>query len=152
MAKVKLRQRFQGYFLKDPTPAVQTPNHAFEHICRDEWFTTIPRRFHGLNDDRIRKLLVRAQLRAEAQLDSGRWKADFPGKEIFHHIGSMIFRPIKNAAYQPTSAELHTDLAKEVGAWQRENNRIHPSLIELREALRLRISRRPPPAATSVPG
>jgi hypothetical protein len=40
-------------------------------------------------------------------------------------------------------AEFDADLAKEIGAWQRQNNAVPPDLVVLLQSLQLRIARPP---------
>jgi hypothetical protein len=74
-------------------------------------------------------------------LNGDAWKTDFAGKEIVHDVGSRICDRQAIPKYNPSTAGFDEDLAKEVGAWQRENGAVPPDLADLLTALRNRIAR-----------
>lgn len=140
----EMRRRFREGFLEDPSRNVQTQAQARDHICRSPWLVKLPHEIGRTTEADIHQLLDEAYQKAEDALANGSWRTEFAGKEIFHHVGSRIcdFERAKLAPEE--KAQFHEDLAKEVGAWQRDSGNVPEDLTELLAALRQRIA--PPPA------
>lgn len=79
--------------------------------------------------------------KATERLESGEWRTDFAGKEIFRDIGSRIFDRTKFPGYTPTPAAFDIDLAQEVADQQLKSKSLPTDLIELHSALRDRLKR-----------
>ncbi len=139
----EMRRRFREGFLGDPSRAVMTQDTAQAHICGSPWFRRLPREIAGTTEADIHQLLDEAHRKAERALADGSWRTEFAGKEILRDVGSRICDRNKIPGYRPTASQFDEDLAKEVGAWQRDNQKVPEDLMELLAALRQRIARPP---------
>lgn len=84
--------------------------------------------------------LRRFHATAAAQLQDGSWVREFPGKEIFHHVRSLVHEPRRDRSLPPqTAGDLDSDVAKAVGAWQAANEKVPAELIELLASLKRRV-------------
>jgi hypothetical protein len=137
----ELRRRFREGFLNDPTRAVITEEQARDHICQSPWFRKLPHEISRTTTPDIHRLLSEAHVAANQSLLDGRWRTEFAGKEIIRDIGSRICDQTKISGYRPIPTQFDEDLAKEVGAWQRQNNTVPVDLIDLLGALQQRVSR-----------
>jgi hypothetical protein len=138
----ELRRRFRHDFVPDPTyPPVDSESQARNHICQSAWFAKLAQEAGRTTVSDVHQLLAAAHLAANQALADGRWKAEFAGKEILRDIGSRICDRTKIPGYRPSSAKFDEDLAKEVGAWQRQNHAIPSDLTDLLSALQQRIAR-----------
>jgi hypothetical protein len=139
----ELRRRFREGFLGDPHREMSTEAQATDHIVQSPWFQKLPSQVARSTAADVRQLLSDAHAAASLALSDGRWKDEFAGKEILRDVGSRICDRTKFANYNPAPAEFDADLAKEIGAWQRQNNAIPPDLLDLLRALQQRIARPP---------
>ena len=137
----EFRKRFREGFLSDPNCELSTEVQATDHIIRSPWFQKLPSEVARSTAADVRQLLSDAHAAANLALSDGRWKDEFAGKEILRDVGSRICDRTKFPSYNPTKADFDADLAKEIGAWQRQNNAVPPDLIVLLQALQLRIAR-----------
>ena len=139
----EMRRRFREGFLGDPSRDVSSEAQARDHICQSTWFQELRREIDRTTEADIHRLLDVAYHRAEQALADGSWRTEFAGKEILRDVGSRICDRNKIPGYRPTASQFDEDLAKEVGAWQRDNQKVPEDLIELLTALRQRIARPP---------
>jgi hypothetical protein len=137
----ELRKRFRDGFLNDPSCDVDTEVQATDHIVQSPWFQKLPTEVARSTETDVGQLLLSAHGTATLSLSDGSWKDEFAGKEILRDIGSRICDRTKFSGYNPTKAEFDADLAKEIGAWQRQSWAVPPDLVELLQALQLRIAR-----------
>ncbi len=137
----ELRRRFREGFLNDPSCAISTEDQARDHICRSPWFLKLGQEIGRTTIPDVHQLLVDAHRAAEQSLGDGRWRTEFAGKEILHDVRSRICHLPGIPNYGPGAAQFDEDLAKEVGAWQRQNNAIPADLRDLLGALQQRIAR-----------
>lgn len=140
----EIRQRFRDGFLIDPPCKAMTEQEAHAHICQTEWFRGLQQKVDLTAPESVRQSLADAHSRANQALASGEWKKEFAGKEILRDIGSRICDQRKIPGYAGKPSQFHEDLAKEVGAWQRENNTVPQDLTDLLGALLQRIARGKP--------
>lgn len=139
----ELKRRFRDRFVGDPAcSGIADETSAFEHICTSEWFVGLPGACAGTTQADVRQLLRQAHATAVGRLADGSWRHEFAGKEIFRDLGSRICdrSRVHPRGYRPTPAEFDTDLAKDVGAWQRSRDRIPEDLRALLAALKRRIA------------
>jgi hypothetical protein len=137
----ELRRRFRAGFLTDPSCAVNSEAQARDHICHSPWFQKLAQETSRTTEADVHQLLSNAHVAANQSLADGRWKDEFAGKEIFHDVGSHICHLPGISNYHPSKAEFDEDLAKEIGAWQRQNNAVPADLTDLLSALQQRIAR-----------
>jgi hypothetical protein len=142
-AVAELRNRFRREFVSDPSCDVSTEAQASDHIVRSPWFRKLASETSRTTEPDVRQLLSDAHAKATQSLSDGRWKNEFAGKEILHDVGSRICNRTSEPGYNPTKAEFDADLAKVIGAWQRQNNAVPPDLLDLLQALQRRIARGP---------
>ncbi len=135
-----LRQRLREEFLSDPPRNLSTEGQAREHICNSAWFRKLPQEVGQTTEAHVHQLLTEAHRAADQSLVAGRWKTEFAGKEILRDVGSRICNQKQIRGYRPTQAQFDEDLAKEVGAWQRQNNTVPTDLTDLLGALQQRIA------------
>ena len=139
----EFRKRFREGFLSDPSCAVGTEDQAMDHIVRSPWFQKLASQVNRTTVSDVHNLLLNAHVKATQSLSDGRWRNEYAGKEILRDVGSRICDRPRIPNYAPKKAEFDADLAKEVGAWQRQNNAVPPDLLDLLLALQLRIARPP---------
>jgi len=137
----ELKRRFRQGFVSDPKCDVSNESQAREHICRSPWFQNLAQETADTTEANIHQLLTNSHVSANQSLADGRWKTEFAGKEILHDVGSRICDRTRFTNYRPSAAEFDQDVAKEIGACQRENNAVPPDLVDLLQALQLRIAR-----------
>jgi hypothetical protein len=137
----EFRKRFREGFLNDPNCELSTEVQATDHIVQSPWFQKLPSEVARSTLADVRQLLSDAHAAANLALADGRWKDEFAGKEILRDVGSRICDRTRFSSYNPTKAEFDSDLAKEIGAWQRQNDAVPPDLVVLLQALQLRIAR-----------
>ncbi len=136
-----IRGRFFDDFIAHPTmPPVDSHAAARDHIASSRWFQALPRRSAGMTDARLDRLLTRAYDRADRLLDSGGWRVEFSGKEIFKVVGNQIFNRATAPTYQAKGAEFDRDLAVSIAEWQVANNAVPNELDDLLRALKTRIA------------
>jgi hypothetical protein len=137
----ELRRRFRAGFLGDPSCDVNSEDQARDHICRSPWFQRLASEVSRTTVADVHQLLSDAHSRASQSLTDGSWKVEFAGKEILHDVSSRICHlpGLRN----PNPAQFDEDLAKEIGAWQRQYQAVPPDLGELLGALQQRIARGP---------
>ncbi len=137
----ELRRRFREGFLRDPTCDVSSDIQARDHICSSPWFRKLAHECERTTEAEVDQLLSTARAAADQALADGNWKSEFAGKEILRDVGSRICDRTKIRGYKPSAAEFDGDLAKEVGAWQRDNDAVPSDLTDLLVALQIRIAR-----------
>ncbi len=115
---------------------------ARNHICHSPWFVKLASEVGRTAEADVHQLLSVAHIAANQSLADGRWRDDFAGKEILHDLGSRICDHTKFSRIQAESAKFDEDLAKEVGAWQRQNQTVPPDITDLLAALQQRIMRK----------
>jgi hypothetical protein len=143
-AIAEMRRRFREGFLNDPPCAEITEQQARDHICASDWFNALRQKVDQTTEADVHMLLAQAHSEAAQAIDTGDWIREFAGKEILRDVGSRICDQTKFPAYRLRTAQFHEDLAKEVGAWQRENNLVPRDLTDLLSALQQRIARPSP--------
>jgi hypothetical protein len=137
-----LRRRFRQDFIPDPTyPPVDNEAQARDYICQSPWFQKLAQEISQTTEGNIDQLLSRSYVVADQSLSVGLWKAEFAGKEILRDVSSRICDHTKISGHKPSSTKFDEDLAKGVGAWQRQNNAIPSDLTDLLSALQQRITR-----------
>ena len=139
----ELRKRFRDGFLSDPNRELNSETQATAHIIQSPWFQNLASEVARTTASDVGLLLSNAHAAANLAHSDGRWKDEFAGKEILRDVGSRICDQTKFPSYNPTKAEFDADLAKEIGAWQRQNRAVPPDLVDLLHALQLRIARPP---------
>lgn len=138
----ELRSRFRTSFLNDPKcPQVTDLAQAHGHICKSDWFRHLATHTAQSTEQDIEKMLGEAHREACGQIESGAWKVDFPGKELFRDIRSRVHDAQKLKGPPPTTGDLDIAVAKSVAKWQAEKQKVPSELIELRQALKDRIAR-----------
>jgi hypothetical protein len=137
----ELKKRFRDGFPRDPTCQLSTEAQAADHIVQSRWFQKLPSEVGRSTLADVRQLLLDAHASANLALSDSRWKDEFAGKEILRDVGSRICDRTRFPSYNPTKAEFDADLAKEIGAWQPQNNAVTPDLLDLLQVLKLRIAR-----------
>ena len=133
------RRVTRGFPHAPPKPPPQTANHvstlehAREHICGSEWFERLATRTEPFDEPaEIEALLAAAQQRLDGCLANGRWRTEFPGKELLDHLANRIWRtPAAN------KTERNAGIAYTVAAWQR-NNAVPTDLVALHNVIRQR--------------
>ncbi|MHB1558074.1 MAG: hypothetical protein ACYC61_11475 [Isosphaeraceae bacterium] len=140
----EIRRRFRDDFLTDPPCSVSTEPQAQGHICKSPWFEKLSHEATRTTEEDIHQLLADAHTRANQAISNGQWRTEFAGKEILRDVGSRICDQTKIRGYAGKPSQFHEDLAKEVGAWQRENNAVPKDLTDLVDALQQRIARSRP--------
>ncbi len=140
----ELRDRFWEDFIPHPKhPRVKNRQEAHNHICRSAWFRRLPTEFGRSAASDVEHLLDEAHRKATQWLADGRWKTEFAGKEILRSIGGKIYRRPRVATHRRSPAQFDEDLAKEIGALQRQNGTAPAELVELLKALQQRIALQP---------
>jgi hypothetical protein len=140
----ELRRMFRDNFVLDPPcGTILDEAVAVNHICNSDWFRKLAEECGRTTAANVRALLTVAHLRARSNLADGSWRVELPRKEIYRDVGSRICDRTALSGYRPTPTQFDIDLAKQVGAWQADNNRVLPDLSELLGALRRRIERVP---------
>ncbi len=139
----ELRRRFREGFLSDPNCDVSSDAQAHGHICSSPWFQKLAHECGRTTEAEVDQLLSTARALADQSLADGSWKLEFAGKEILRDVGIRICDRTKFPGYKPSAAEFDGDLAKEVGAWQRDNNAVPSDLTDLLVALQQRIASPP---------
>jgi hypothetical protein len=139
----ELRRRFRTGFLSDPGCDMKSEGEAQDHICQSTWFQRLALETARTTVADVHQLLSDAHNRASQSLADGNWKVEFAGKEILHDVSSRICHRPDLPNYHPTLAQFDEDLAKEIGAWQRQNQTVPPDLTDLLTALQQRIARAP---------
>jgi hypothetical protein len=142
----RLRKRFREGFMSDPSCAVCSEDEARNHICQSRWFQSLAQKAAQTTEADIHQSLSDFYERAIQSLADGSWKVQFSGKEVLHDVQSRICHLPRIPQYNPKPAQFGEDLAKEVGAWQRDNGAVPADLAELLVALQQRVARgRPNP-------
>ncbi|MGO9469382.1 MAG: hypothetical protein ACLQIB_28010 [Isosphaeraceae bacterium] len=138
----ELRKRFREDFVSDPTAEIDSKAEALAHVRDSRWFQRLADHARRTTEKDIQRLLSSARRRAGRSLRDGTWTAEFAGKELLHDIASRICHRPGMPGYRPTPAEFDEDIAKDIGAWQRQNKAVPPDLTDLLNALHTRIARR----------
>jgi hypothetical protein len=120
-ALARLRHRvLDGFPTRPGEDKVADRQKAVKYVLDQTWLRRM------VNDEtRITPGAVEADLdechsHLANSLSDGSWLREFPGKEIFNHVRSLI------------GEDRPDDVAKLVARWQRENSRIPPVLEELK--------------------
>jgi hypothetical protein len=139
----ELRTRFCNGFLSHPNQDVDCEAKAQKHICESLWYQKLRQEVDRSTIPDVHKLLANAHIIANQCLSDGKWRTEFAGKEILRDIGSRIcdHTKFKSSGSERSTAAFNEDLAKEVGAWQRVNDKVPADLIDLLTALQTRIAR-----------
>lgn len=105
-------------------------------IVTSPWFGRIaPDTRDELNVIHIRKRLRLFDEQYRADLASGdRWKQTFSGKELFRDVASFIYQGVRVRGQQRD-----IDVAKAIARWQLQNGAVPSVVLELRDAMRLRL-------------
>jgi hypothetical protein len=138
----ELRRRFREGFVANPACDVKNETHARD-ICRSAWFQRLAKEVADTTEADVHKLLAESHLSATQSLSDGGWRIRFAGKQILRDVGSRICDRTGFANYQPSPTEFDQDVAKEVGAWQKQNGAVPADLVDLLSALQQRIARTP---------
>ena len=139
-AVAELRQRFRHDFIKDPKyPNISEEFSAIRHILEDAWFKKLGHELARSTETDIRQLVTDMHVIAKGRLNDGSWRIEFAGKQILKQVATQIVDWTK--IRKPSKAEFESDLAKEVAAWQAQNQSIPKDLVELQAALKDRIQR-----------
>jgi hypothetical protein len=141
----ELRRRFREDFVSDPAAEIESKAAALAHVCDSSWFQKLADQARRTTEKDIQSLLSSAHRRASRSLRDGTWTPEFAGKEILRDIGSRICHRRGMPNYRPTPSEFDEDIAKDIGAWQRQNNAVPPNLTDLLKALHMRIARKGAP-------
>jgi hypothetical protein len=138
----EFRTRFRKEFLADPNPEINSEAKAQIHVCESLWYKKLAQEVGRSTIPDVHRLLVDAHVVANQCLSDGRWREEFAGKEILRDVESRIcHRPkLDSSGSKQAPADFDQDLAKEVGAWQRANDKVPSDLAELLEALQQRIA------------
>ena len=139
----ELRKRFAEGFLNHPSCNVISEAQARDHICQSPWFLKLAHEAERTTKSEIHQLLANSHVSAKQSLAAGHWQNEFAGKEILRDLGSRICDRVRFTNYKPRPSEFDEDMAKEIGAWQSENGAVPSDLLELLQALKLRIARPP---------
>lgn len=132
----ELRETRQQSFPAHPKRGqVSAREHAERILLDNDWVAiTVPNLPETVRAQRLRDALGEAYAHYEKLLDDERWTRAFSGKELIQELLSHIFtknRPSGSAALQ--------DLAKAVAYEQITAGREPPELLELRDAMLLRM-------------
>lgn len=127
------QRRSKDGYPSDPKFAkIQSLFDAENHVLSSIWFTTTARDCPNLVEPTtVKSELLAIYAMVEQQFNSGQWKDEFPGKEIFKEIATYL---------SPTNSGL--DFIKSIGIWQRDNakqNNTPLPLADLRKSIEDRI-------------
>jgi len=104
---------------------------VLEYIVNQKWFTEIESRVHSFIDkEKIRELIDNSIELTKGYLESGTWKAEFSGKEIFRMLRGYLV----NKKYA-SSEEMDLDLAKKIGNYQHEQSTAPKELLALKHLI-----------------
>jgi hypothetical protein len=102
------------------------------YLAGSDWVATTVHDLPRIAGPRnLAERLAHFEAEYQASLQDGSWRMRFSGKEIFNEIRSYI-----NPA--TSGGDKGIDLAKSVGAWQRDSGAVPGELVELHRSLRQR--------------
>ncbi len=112
----------------------QSSTDVENHVLASTWFTTTaPNCPNFVDPAAVKSKIQSTYTTVQQQFDSGQWKEEFPGKEIFKEIATYL-SPLDSGQ----------DFIKSVGEWQRENaqqNKKPLPLADLRASIESRVNR-----------
>lgn len=137
----ELKQRFREPFPSDPSQAVTDEFSALAYVCESVWFRKLADEAARSTVADVHARLVADHAVAADRLHDGSWRQEFAGKEIIRDVAGWMCDQTGVTHFPPRKAEFYSDLAKWVAAWQTANGAVPADLIDLRAALRERITR-----------
>ena len=125
----------RGHLVADfpsfPGLNIRSRRAALEFIENQKWFREIESRVHTLIDrEKIRELIDKSIEMSKGYLESGTWKAEFSGKEIFRMLRGYLV----NEKYA-SPEEMDLDLAKKIGDYQYEQSSAPKKLLALKRLI-----------------
>jgi hypothetical protein len=126
---------FRNNFTGHPAATIKNEQEAHAHICESEWFTSFAEKANRVDKTEVSNRLNNAYAEAILRIQSGRWRNEFAGKELFRDIRSRIYDSREKVA-SPTV--LDSDVALSIAQWQLANEKVPDELKILREALKMR--------------
>lgn len=136
----ELKRRFRRDFIADPKQTIVDEAGAWNHICGSRWFKKLPDEAARSTGPAVRRILADERQKAERRLESGDWRRDFSGKEIFKDVAGWICDETKLPSRKPRM-EFFNDVAEEIADWQVANGKTPQDLADLLRALRNRLAR-----------
>jgi hypothetical protein len=104
---------------------------VLDYIEKQDWFREIKSRVGNLVDkERIRELINASFEMTEGYLESGAWKVEFSGKEIFRMLRGYLV----NKRYA-SPEEMDLDLAKRIGDYHHEHSCAPKELLKLKQLI-----------------
>lgn len=131
-------ERLVGHFPAHPKADHINSVQDAENYIRTarNWWNDFPgHSTHIRNPSTLTNHLQTAYNDNRGDLNSGDWKINFSGKEIFRLIRGFLF----NQNYA-SAEEMDTDLAKSVADWQINNHSVPSEIIELKNSIRTRLN------------
>ncbi len=127
--------------------AVPDLNVAESLIVTSPWFGRIVSDTRDeLNVTHVHERLRQFDEQYRADLANGdHWKQTFSGKELFRDVASFIYQGLRVRGQQRD-----LDVAKAIARWQLQNGAVPPVVLELREAMRLRLGMPVPPLSQAA--
>jgi len=130
----KLRDLFIADFPAHPTiQQVENQQDAENYILNTYWYQQLSERVASVTRSHVDSLVQSAHTKMQEYLNSGEWRVEFSGKEIFKGIRGWVH----TAGGKGLSADV--ELAQSIAAWQRDKRRVPPHLNNLRSALRAKV-------------
>ncbi|HWE37167.1 MAG TPA: hypothetical protein VG406_11425 [Isosphaeraceae bacterium] len=135
----EVKHRFRDDLIRDPPCDIDEPR-ALAHIIESPWFKKLGDEIGKTSAADVHSLLSEAHANARGRITDGDWRWEFAGKEIFRDVESRICNRTRHKPGSSTKEAL-IDLAKDVAQWQSSNQRVHQDLVDLLNALKIRIAR-----------
>jgi len=130
-----LRDEFVADFPCHPKcPQVTDAQSAEQYILSRPWYQQLLGKANvAARPNEIQNRIAASHAQVAGHLQSGQWRTEFSGKELFHHIRDWINpQPAQHA--NPT--ERDEDMAKAIAQWQVQNGQVPPEVLDLRLGLR----------------
>lgn len=122
-------------FPEHPKPnKINSLKEAEDYIVEQEWYVSLrPKTDQIINAPLSEQLKNRGDL-YQSRLQDGSWVNDFSGKQIYKSLCGFVLEDPNRR-----TSEKEIDLAISIGEWQYKDKKIPPELIELKDALKVRV-------------